>query len=254
MPRNAEDLEAKLRSKAMDLGVDLLGVADITRLHEYLCAKGGEFLRDYPRAVAIGARLIGGVADQLFQHHNLLSQWSYRSSTHLLGDTILDPATIFLAKAIEDAGYHTYAIHRESLQDGASSWAYPLKLTGYLAGLGWIGKNSLLVNPKLGPRLRLSVVLTDAPLAVGSPMPVRCGTCHDCIDICPPKVLSPGVSFDPKHPREDWSHGKACKEYRKQRIIELSFPDTQGSCGLCLYACPFGKKRKGEKANVQRST
>jgi ferredoxin len=61
------------------------------------------------------------------------------------------------------------------------------KAIGNFAGLGWIGKNHLLVTPDRGPRVALGAVLTDAPLPVtaNTSMPRQCGSCRRCIDICP---------------------------------------------------------------------
>lgn len=243
MPGNASDLRVELETKAMDAGVDLFGVADITCLHDYLCAKGGEFLRDFPRAISVGIGFPNGAVDQLVQHHTLSSQWTWRYHVEWV-NSALDRVVMALGGALEDAGYRSHLMYRYEINDNKGRWAYPLKLTGYLAGLGWIGKNSLLINPQFGPRFRLSVVFTDAPLILDSPLPVRCGTCNDCIDICPPKALSVGISFDPSQPREDWSHAKACNAYVIQRAIDLPFPDRKAACGLCVYVCPFGKRKK----------
>src|SRR4030042_5597859 len=63
------------------------------------------------------------------------------------------------------------------------------RMAAHLAGLGWIGKNCCLITPIAGPRVRLVTVLTDAPLAPGSPMDSRCGDCTACVDACPPHAI-----------------------------------------------------------------
>lgn len=249
MEDNATNLTASFERTARKAGADLFGVADITCLQEYLCSKGGEFLRDFPRAISIGVAHAQGSVDQLVQHHNPISQWAWRWSDFRFVTPTLDRASFALARGLEAAGFRSHAICYYGSKELQVPWAYPLKLTGYLAGLGWIGKNSLLISPKWGPRFRLAVVLTDAPLTLGSPLPVRCGKCTDCIEICPSKALGTGAFFDPSNPREDWRHGDLCNAYVNQRAVDLPFPDRMAACALCLYACPVGKRKNKKKGS-----
>ena len=71
------------------------------------------------------------------------------------------------------------------------------KPAAFLAGLGWIGKNNLLIHPEFGPRIVIGVVITDARLeeARRPVMANRCGDCDLCLHVCPVGALGPS-GFD----------------------------------------------------------
>jgi epoxyqueuosine reductase QueG len=100
------------------------------------------------------------------------------------------------------------------------------KKIGRLAGLGWIGRNNLLVNPEFGAQFRLVTVLTNMPLKPDKPLESDCGECRRCLSCCPAAAI--------KEKQEDFDH-KACfnklKEFRRSGIV------SQFICGVCVKAC-----------------
>lgn len=119
-------------------------------------------------------------------------------------------------------------------------WRSPLphKTVATRAGLGWIGKNCLLVTDRYGSAIRLSSLLTDAPLKTGAPVnDSRCGGCRICADACPAQALK-GTLWKAGMEREQLLDRTACK--KKQ--VELMLSRTgieQDLCGKCFAVCPY---------------
>lgn len=220
------------------LGVDLFGVADISTASDYVSNQGGSHLSEFPRAISLGVRLIDDVVDQLINHQDLATIASYRG-VYDSANSALDRAALMVAKMIQEEGHRAYPISASSmLNNGRLEGVFSHKLAANLAGLGWIGKNCLLITPRNGPRVRLASVLTDAQLEVGAPIPNGCKTCARCVDICPAKALT-GAPFNPAEPRDVRFTATKCDEYTTERM--KTFGDV--NCGLCVYICPYGNRQ-----------
>lgn len=102
------------------------------------------------------------------------------------------------------------------------------KRIGLSAGLGWIGKNNLLVNPKYGSQVRYASVLTDLPLKLDKAIEGNCGGCSSCIKVCPAKAIGED-SYDLETCK------KQLREFSKKPAINRFI------CGMCLKVCQGGK-------------
>jgi len=104
------------------------------------------------------------------------------------------------------------------------------------AGLGWIGRNSLLLDERHGPWLLLGEVLTDASFPPDAPVAERCGTCTACVDACPTEALDGARGLDARRCLSYWTI-----EHRGELPDEWAAalgPRAFG-CDDCLTACPF---------------
>lgn len=115
---------------------------------------------------------------------------------------------------------------------------FSFKFAAVHAGLGWIGKNDVVITQTYGPRVRLSAVLIDAPFAYGEKITESlCPEhCKNCVDACPHKALQ-NVTWKTDSVRSDLIDYKLCNEKRSLSIKTLG---RKHACGLCMAACPFG--------------
>lgn len=120
---------------------------------------------------------------------------------------------------------------------------FSFKYAATRAGLGWYGRNDVLITERYGPRARLSAVLVAAPLEYGQPIDEsRCpDDCMKCVNACPCKALK-GMKWHASLWRSELIDYHRCNRMRSAFIPRLG---RKSACGLCLAACPFGMVDEG---------
>lgn len=107
------------------------------------------------------------------------------------------------------------------------------------SGIGWVGKHTLLLNPKKGSYFFLAEIILDVELTYDAPMRDHCGTCTRCIDACPTDAISPkGYVMD----------GSKCISYLTIELkddIPAQFKDQMSDymfgCDICQQVCPWNR-------------
>ena len=107
------------------------------------------------------------------------------------------------------------------------------------SGLGWLGKNTLLINPKHGSWFFLVEIITDLELEYDEPIHDHCGTCTRCIEACPTQAIAPaGYELD----------ARRCISYltieTQKDIPEELAQQMEGyifGCDICQQVCPWNR-------------
>jgi epoxyqueuosine reductase len=244
-----------IKHKALELGFDVVGVTDASPLN----AKQAEFLADWLKA---------GYADQMsYMHRNFEKRIN---PTKLLGNaqSIIvvglnyKPSTQNLkrpnptklaAKVAQYAQYEDYHLfikkQLRQLTDSICSIgkeykskicvdSVPLAERAFAvrAGLGFIGKNRMLINPALGPQIFLGEIITTLKLQTDAPIAANCSGCNKCIAACPTGALRADGQFDANK-----CISYLTIEYKGQIPADLAekIGDRLFGCDDCVLACPY---------------
>lgn len=223
-------LSGNLRDAAFQKGAELFGIADASCfLHpDYTGNRPSEIMPEVTSVIIIGVSIPRGAFGTLPRGR------AEYTNTLLAGTAILRIIAFSLARQVEKEGYLATIVPAEGSEFGYW-YADPstlkadlsLKYAAYHAGLGSFGLNHLLIHPDFGPRIRMTGILTDAPLDAGTAHPEgflhsRCLTCEKCAEVCPVRAISRDGTID----------RQACSDYMFRELGGLR-------CGMCIKVCPL---------------
>ena len=157
-------------------------------------------------------------------------------------NAMLDDIVSRGAQFLRENGYEAYANSTKVVKND-ENWCTPLphKTVATRAGLGWIGKNCLLITKEYGGAVRLSSLRTNAPLPAGIPIDKsQCGGCTVCVRSCPARALT-GVLWNTTTSREELFCKEDCKKMQIRRMKEATGIETD-LCGMCFAVCPYTQR------------
>ncbi|MHB1354793.1 MAG: 4Fe-4S double cluster binding domain-containing protein [Anaerolineae bacterium] len=204
----------------------------------------------YPRAISLAMPLPPEALLDVENGPTAAYYEAYCSLNTRLNGLAAEVESILVAAGYPAQAFPATVSHTALQSLGASLNApIPHKTVATRAGLGWIGKNALLITPQYGPRVRLASVLTQAPVPTALPISAgRCGKCMRCVSACPAYAIQ-GASWLAGSPREALVDIWACQRKAEELLWQrAALNDTV--CGICIAVCPVGAKTKSEPAVV----
>jgi epoxyqueuosine reductase len=253
----AKNLAERVRGLGLAIGFDLVGVsrAEPTRESEFLrdwIARGYAGEMDYlarrleqrvdPRRVLEGARSIVAVGlvydpgprDEPLPGHVRVARYAGGEDYHeVLWERL---------RALE-AALETLTSEPVRTRSFCDTGPVSERVYAARAGLGWQGKNTCLIHPRLGSYLFLGVVLTDLELEPDTPEPDHCGSCRACLDACPTDAFPGAYLLD----------ATRCLSYttiESRGAIDVGLRSDHGDrvfgCDICQEVCPWNRRRGRE--------
>jgi epoxyqueuosine reductase len=230
--REEKDQYEQLRKFAFEEGASLFGVAKIEGLPDRHCSLSPETRKGLDKAVSVAFHLSDRILEDVVDGPTRLYFFHYQRV-----NVLLDELGLKITNFIQSRGGEALPVPASQLVDWERQLAHVShKHIAARAGLGWIGRNNLLVSPRFGSRQRLITVLTSMPLIVDDPIPWGCGECRACLSSCPSQSI--------KERPEEFDH-VGCYQMVKTLVKKAGI--SQNICGLCVKACR-GKTGTGNEA------
>ena len=212
----------KMRVLSRQWGGSLFGVADLRSFKKEEILLPPSLIDRLFYGISVGFHLSDAILEEIENQPTPLYFHHYQRV-----NILLDTIGLIVTSAIQDLGYQAIPIPASQIVDWKTQKGHlSHKHVAWAAGLGWIGRNNLLVNEQLGSRIRLVTILTDLPLVINSPSIKDCGSCLDCLSLCPAGAI--------KVRQEEFDHLRC---YEQLRTFAKTLHFSHNICGVCVKAC-----------------
>jgi epoxyqueuosine reductase QueG len=229
-------LRGRIEAVAREGGVRAFGVADMEAAERAVPTIFDRVGARYRRAIAMAIPLNPAALEGITDRPTPLYFHAYRQLNYQL-----DTVALAVAAELAEEGHRSLAIAASQIVNHTPPQGHvSSRHIAAAAGIGWIGRSGLLVTPRYGARVRLVVVLTDALLDAGRPMPFSCGKCAACVKVCP----AGAIAGSPDGFNLDACYAKLT-EFTKIAYV------GQHICGVCVKACAAGNPGRAVDADAK---
>jgi epoxyqueuosine reductase QueG len=212
----------KIRALCHQGGGALFGIADLRSFKKEEILLPSPLTDKLRYGISIGFHLSNAILEEIENQPTPLYFHHYQRV-----NILLDTIGLIVTSAIQEHGYQAIPIPASQIVDWKIQKGHlSHKHVAQVAGLGWIGRNNLLVNEQFGSRIRLTTILTDFPLVINSPLLQDCGSCLDCLSVCPAGAI--------KGRQEEFDHLRC---YEQLRFFAKTLHFSHNICGVCVKAC-----------------
>lgn len=171
-------------------------------------------------------------------YEEILAQKKYKLSRYAVGQ---DYHTTIKNLAKPLLQYLKVNFPQNRFRMGVDSLPVLEKVYARESGIGWQGKNTLIIHPQMGSFFFLAVILTDLELTADSPISNRCGTCTKCIDACPTQAILSNRQIE----------ANRCISYYTIECKKVEIPESTSDwifgCDICQEVCPWNKIKPNRK-------
>jgi len=236
-------LTEKIRRKASDLNLDLIGAIPAESLDEFAgmevnwnkwgtMKRPSDYVPDARSVVVVAEVAFGPTIDLAVRRRG---GWNY------VGYKPLEVDTWEIGGYLQSLGYEAKVLPSHLSQ----------KNMARLAGMGSFGKNTLLLHPEAGPYLRIDGIVTDATLEYDQPDETDlCGDCKRCLQACPTGALQPYRIDAEKCLVHQRLHGPDDTQYARllEQYSPRLAPGAYIMCQHCQQVCPVGEEPPWERS------